>query len=144
MQITPTTLTRFIQAYEQNGTSGEVSTAAQQFADAFVAAGPNGAQCVRNVDFAAALPKRKQLFEQLGYQSSELIDIQESWFDTRYALVKTRWRFLFRSPSDEIEAIEAASSFLVDTGREPFQILLYLAHQDLIEILKERRRAEGA
>jgi len=144
MEPNSTALSRFIQNFEQNRSAGDISLAALQFADAFVAAGPSGAQCVRNVDFAAALPKRKQLFEQLGYQSSEFTDFQESWLDTRYALAKTRWRFHFRSPSGGIDTIEVASTFLVDAGKEPFQILLYLAHQDLIEVLMQHRRAEGA
>jgi hypothetical protein len=131
-------LSRFIQSFERNRASGDVSVVAQQFAEVILVVTPDSVQCIRSVDFAVALPKRKQLFERLGLQSSELIGFKESWLDLRYALANTRWRFIFRSVVGEPESVEVDSTFPIDTAKEPFEIILYLAHQNIMEILKQR------
>ncbi len=131
-------LSRFIRSFEHNSSSGNASEAGKQFAEQFLVVSPHGAQCVRSVDFAAALPKRKELFDGLGRQSSELIGLKEVRLDQRYVLARTRWRFIFEAPGEKQEAVEVESTFMIDTGVEPFQIIVYLAHQDIMEILKQR------
>jgi hypothetical protein len=138
MDCVDSALSHFVRSFEHNSSSGNISEAVKQFADQFLAVSPHGSQCIRSVDFAAALPKRKELFKSLGLQSTELIGMKESLLDRRYALAKTRWRFTFVSQLQEPELVEVESTFLVDLGVEPFQIILYLAHQDIMEILKQR------
>jgi hypothetical protein len=138
MEYVDSALSRFIRSFERHGASGNASQAVGQFAEQFLAVSTHGSQCVRSVDFAAALPKRKVLFDSLGFQSSELIGLKESKLDQRYALAQTRWRFIFQSLLDKPEVVEVESTFLIDIGVEPYQIILYLAHQDIMEILKQR------
>lgn len=125
-------------AIEHNSSSGNTYEVVKQFADEFLAVSPHHSQCVRSANFAAALPKRKELFKSLGLESTELIGVKESRLDQRYALANTRWRFTFLSQLAKPELVEVESTFLVDMGVEPFQIILYLAHQDIMEILKQR------
>jgi hypothetical protein len=131
-------LTHFLRSFERNSNSENSSEAVTQFADVFLVAAPEGVTCVRSVDFASAMPKRKLLFDQYGWQSTELMDVRESWLDARYALVSTRWRFSFRNSVGELEPIEANSTYLIDTGTERFQIVFYLPHQNIIEVLQKR------
>jgi hypothetical protein len=138
MEYVDDALSRFIRSFENNSASGNASEAGKQFAEQFLVVSPRGAQCVRSVDFAAALPKRKELFDSLGRQSSELIGLKKLRLDHRYALAKTRWRFIFQSLVYKPEVVEVESTFMIDTGVEPFQIILYLAHQNIMEILKQR------
>jgi hypothetical protein len=138
MEYVDDALSRFIGSFEQNTVSGNASEVGKQFAEHFVAVSPHGAQCVRSVDFAAALPKRKELFDSLGRQSSALIGFKELRLDHRYALARTQWQFIFQSLQGKPEVVEVESTFMVDTAVEPFQILLYLAHQNIMEILKQR------
>jgi hypothetical protein len=131
-------LARFIRSFEHNSASGDVPAVVQQFAEVFLVVTPDSVQCIRSVDFAVAVPKRKQLFDRLGRQSSELIRFKEIRLDLRYALARTRWRFIFRSVAGEPETVEVDVTYLIHTATEPFKILLYLAHQNIMEILTQR------
>ena len=129
---------RFIQTFARNTAEGKGAELIAQFADSFLYAGPAGSQLVRACDFALALPKRKQIFEQFGYRSTGLADVRETMLDDRYALVHSRWRFTFAPAQGMAYTLDTESSFLVDTGAEPFRILVYVAHQDILEILQKR------
>ncbi len=90
-------------------------------------------------DFAAALPKRKLLFDRLGCQPAILVRLQETRLDARYVLAKTTWRFDFaRVDSEETEQVLTDSTFLIDTGEEEFKIVMYMAHQDIMQVLRDR------
>lgn len=132
---------RFIQAFARNSAESNISELVGQFAESFLFAGPTGNQWVRACDFALALPKRKQVFEQFGHRLTELIDVQEMWLGERYVLVRSRWRFTFERSGQAVESLENESSFLVDAGAEPFRILVYVAHKDILELLQERTTA---
>ena len=141
MEFVDDAISQFIRLFAHNSASANASEVCRQFAEQFLVASPLGIQCVRSVDFAAALPRRKELFDKLGRQSTELIGLKELKLDDRYVLAQTRWRFIFESPAaprDKPDVVEVESTFLVDTGRQPFQIILYLAHQNIMDILKER------
>jgi hypothetical protein len=113
------------------------------YADVFLAGGPHGAQPVRAADFALALPKRYRLFESMGCRSTELIGLQENWLDARYVSVRTQWRLTFERHEKEALSLVGGSTFLIDTGVEPFRILVYLAHTDIMEVLKQHGIAPG-
>jgi hypothetical protein len=128
---------RFFKIYELLISNDDISALVSLFEDVFLAAGPQGAQCVRAEDFALALPKRKQLFDKLGCQSTALVSLQETALDDRYALAKTKWRMTFHQPSGNQEVL-VDSTFLLNMGRPDPKILLYLATQDIMQILKDR------
>ena len=131
-------ITRFFRDFERRTASTDAAAQAAQFADTFLAAGPQGAQCVRAVDFALALPKRKALFDKLGCRSTELASLEEIFLDARYTLVRTRWRMKFEQPDRDPQDLLVSSVFIVDTGGLEFKILLYLANQDIMSVLKDR------
>ena len=133
--ITP--MARFIRDYALHTDKGNVPELIACFADVFLAGGPQGAQPVRASDFALALPKRYKLFETMGCRSTELTGLQENWLDTRYVSARTEWQLTFERPGREPLPIVVQSTYLVDTGTEPFRILVYLAHSDIMAILKE-------
>ena len=139
-----TAIGRFFQLFEQK--SGEESIPAQVslFADPFISADPHGTRCVRLADFAAALPKRKMLFDRLGCKPAVLVNLDETPLDARYVLAKTTWRFDFvRANPEEAEHVLAESTYLVDTGNEEFKIVMYMAHQDIMQVLRERGILQG-
>lgn len=90
-------------------------------------------------DFAAALPKRKLLFDRLGSKPAVMVSLHETQLDARYVLAKTKWRFDFvYSNSGEPEQVFADSTFLIDTGGDEFKIVMYMAHQDIMQVLRDR------
>ena len=132
-----TPIRRFFDAFAHNSDKGNVPELVACFADVFLAAGLHGAQPVRASDFARVLPKRCKMFESMGCKSTELISIQENWLDAQHAAVRTRWRLTFVRPEMEALPIEVDSTYLIDAGREPFRILMYLPHSDIMEVLKQ-------
>ena len=67
------------------------------------------------------------------------VSLHETQLDARYVLAKTTWRFDFaRENSGELEQVLADSTFLVDTGEEEFKIVMYMAHQDIMQVLRDR------
>ena len=128
----------FFDTYARHTATRNVPALVSQFADTFLVAGPSGSQCVHSPDFARALPRRVELFSSLGCQPAELISTEESPLDTRYVLARTMWRFTFTRPEKAAESIDSESIFLIDTGSDPFRILLYLTPHDIMDTLRQR------
>jgi hypothetical protein len=134
-----TAVGRFFHLYAQKSSENDIPALVSQFTDPFISADPQGTHCVRVEDFAAALPRRKLLFDRLGSRPAVLTSLHETPLDARYVLAKTTWRFEFaRENSGESEKVLADSTFLVDTGEEEFKIVMYMAHQDIMQVLRDR------
>jgi hypothetical protein len=131
-----TPIAQFFREFERRASDRDGAAQAEQFADSFLAAGPQGAQCVRASDFALALPKRKELFEKLGCRRTTLAFLEETRLDERYLLVRTRWCMEFGQPGRETKELLVGSVFIIDTGTPEFKIVLYLANQDILTELK--------
>ncbi len=138
MEKSTTPIERFFETYAFHTDKGNVPELIASFADVFLAAGPQGTQPVRACDFALALPRRYKLFESLGCRRTELISLHETRLDERHVSARTEWRLTFEKPGAEPQQIVVESTFLIDAGAEPFRILVYLAHSDIMEILKQR------
>lgn len=138
MSIVDNPVTQFIRSFETQKASVDPAEAVNQFAENFLVVSPQGARCIRSADFVAILPRRRELFDQLGRRSTELMEIEETWLGDRYVVAKTKWRFLFRTADGRDELVDVDTTYLIDTGTNPFQINLYLAHQDLMAVLAER------
>jgi hypothetical protein len=68
-----------------------------------------------------------------------LMSLHETQLDARYVLAKTTWRFDFvRADLGETNKVLADSTFLIDTGNEEFKIAMYMAHQDIMQVLRDR------
>jgi hypothetical protein len=143
MEKVSTSLEAFLRGFELHNNTSDFTSAVSQFADTFMAAGPQGAQCVRASDFALVLPKRKQLFESLGCHSMQLISVDAHALGDRYAMAHTRWKVNLAGSDPAEEDMVVASTFVVDTDQQPFRIVLYLAHQDILAMLKERASANA-
>jgi len=140
---TETPVSRFFDIYARETARNDMPAIVSHFADPFLSAGPSGTQSVRVADFASALPKKKALFSRIESQPSQLIALHETPLDSRYVLARTTWRMFFLADNAAAQQIDVDSTFLIDTGgpeTDPadFKILLYLAHQDLMRIVRER------
>lgn len=129
-------LAGFFATFQHNSDHGTQTETLAQFAETFLAAGPDGAKAVPATLFGPALAKRKELFATLGSRGTELISLDETRLDARYTMARTRWRMTFSRPDLPAQQLEVDSTFLMDTRTQ--QILVYLAHQDMFAILRER------
>lgn len=132
-----TPVERFLRNYERLNAGNDLAATATLFADTFMAAGPQGVQCVRAEDFGRALPKRKQLFQSFGCASTSLVSFSETRLDERFAMAVTRWRMTFRREGHPDREALADSLYLFDMGGDEPKIVLYLAHQDYMKMLRD-------
>jgi len=138
-----TAVSRFLTLYACETADGKLPAVVSHFADTFLLAGPSGSQIVSKSDFAAALPRRKALFHQLGSLPTQLTAVQETPLDSRYVLARTTWRFSFKRENTAAQQFDTDSTFLIDTGlpntpERDYKILLYLPHQDILQTLRDR------
>ena len=138
IQHEATALDHFFESFQRDSNRDDIPSMVSHFAETFLAAGPQGAQCVRSTDFAAMLPKRKQLFARLGCRPATFVSLQQTPLDARYVTAKTTWRLDFDRGNAGIEEVLVDSTYLLDTGASPFKIVLYLSHQDIMQVLRER------
>lgn len=128
----------FMRDYEHNVAAGNLPALIEQSADPFMAATPQGAKTLSAADFAKSLPARRQLFDRTGRNSSTLADIHTIPLGARYTLALTKWRFSFEQAQNGPKEILVDSSFIVDTAGGEFKIILYLAGDDIMALMKER------
>ena len=129
-------LSGFFATYLHNIDHGTEADTLAQFADTLLVARPDGARAVPITAFGPGIAERKQLFEKLGCRSTELVGLDETPLDARYTLARTRWRMTFARPDLPGEHLEVDSTFLIDT--QTGKILVYLAHQDIFALLRQR------
>lgn len=136
---------QFFRAFEVNSAEGNMEAVVAQFAEVFMAAGPQGEKVVRASDFAAALPRRKQLFASLGCPAASLVSLRQTQLDKRYVMANAKWSFELGGgqSAGRPEEVHVESTYIVNTAAEPFRIVFYLAHQDIVAILKERGMLQG-
>lgn len=142
MLKTETPVSRFFALYAKETAESNIPAVVSHFAETFLFASPSGTQPVRASDFAAALPKRKALFDTLGSQPTELTAVHETPLDSRYVLVRTTWSFSFLRDGVPAQHLNTDSTFLIDTGlpdtpESDFKILLYLPHHDIMQLLRD-------
>jgi hypothetical protein len=141
MSSSPSTMETFFRNHERNSNSGSIGPLISQFSGVFLVGGALGAQVVEANAFALAVQKRKQQFDDMGWQSTGLVSLRETTLNERYTMVETRWRMTFASEDQSPEEIEADSTFIVYTGCEEPKIVMYLPHQDALATLANRRAA---
>src|ERR1700741_4313260 len=116
MQQTDTGVRQFREGFGEVSAGGTPEAMAAQFGEMFLAAGPQGANCVRREDFARILPQRKELFDRLGLKKTELVAMEVSMLDARFALAKTRWRFEFERMGHDSIGVLVNSTYMLDCG----------------------------
>ena len=134
----PDIIETFFKEYEQAGNTLNTAQLLTQFADNFVVAAPHGTKSIRASDFVTILPQRKALFDQMGCQSSTLHSLRMTPLGQHYVLAETTWRFHFSLPGNRSEELEVESTFLIHTDGETLKIVLYLPHQDIMAVLRDR------
>jgi hypothetical protein len=132
------TLKAFFRLYEQVSNSTDTESMLAHFADPFTVATPQGPQIVRASDFARILPRRKALFDNLGCQAATIDSLNATHLNDHFALVDTTWRMRFVLPNCRSDEFIVASSFMVYIEGSATKIFVYMPHQDIMQILRDR------
>jgi hypothetical protein len=128
----------FFKEYEHAGNTVNTAQLLTQFADNFMVAAPHGTTSIRASDFITILPQRKALFDLMGCQLSTLHSLRITPLGKHYDLVQTTWRFHFSLPGNRSEEVDVDSTFLIHTANDALKIVLYLPHQDIMAVLRDR------
>ena len=136
MEIKSDAVDSFLREFERNIASGDVPALLALFADPFLAATPQGAKMVTTSDYAKALSARSGLFERAGCKATSLVSVQPVALSSRYALALTKWRWVFAGEHAQPKEVFADTAYIVDTGVDPFKIILYLPAEDIMAVLK--------
>jgi len=137
MPFTPQALDQFMATYERNTASDDPAAVVAQFADTFLAAGPDGSVVIPAAAFAQKLPLRKQHFDNAGLRFTRLIARRDTPIGERYVLVDTQWQMDFAPPGKPAVTLTPQSSFLIDMGAPQPKILAYLSHQDIFKLMED-------
>ncbi|MGA2571502.1 MAG: hypothetical protein ABSF23_13365 [Terracidiphilus sp.] len=143
MDNTLSSVESFIRDYARNISAGNGAALLAQFADPFLAAMPQGAKVVSVAEHAKALPGRREFFERSGFRSTSLVSLHPIPLSSRYTLALTKWSMTFAVAQGAPREILLDSALIVDTGVDPFKIILYLAAEDLATVLKDNGIMEG-
>jgi hypothetical protein len=135
-----TPASRFFAAYERNIAEGNIGALAAQFAESYLNGSPHGCQILQSADLAAGLPRRRQMLNSLGCGPSRLISLTEIPLGERFVLAQTRWAFEVDGAED---SITVNSSFVLEIG-EPVRIVAYIAHQNLVAMLKAQQQESAS
>lgn len=132
----------FLNLFEVNSNVGNAEEAVKQFAEVFLAADSGGAKAVPSSVLMMAIPQRKKLFESVGKSVTRLKSVEKIALDDRYVLLRTEWLVTFDQSFDRgagrCEELTLRSTFLVYRSADGLKIVLYLSHQDLMSVLRER------
>ena len=126
MDASCTSVEAFFREYERGAL-------AACFAPDFLYAGPDGARAMDLAGFAEALPRRRELFERSGHRGTRLVAVRSQAITSVYTLAETEWSFLF----DQAEITNTAS-FLLQKSGDGWKIVLYLPHQEIASLMRER------
>jgi hypothetical protein len=138
MSLAQDALDQFLLTYERNAANVHPEAVAAQFADSFIAAGPEGSAIISGKLFAQKLPQRKELFQRAGHRSSRLVSRRDIPIGDRYVVVDTRWEMDFAPDGQPGTSLNVGSVFLIDMGGPEPKILAYLTHQDIFRLMQER------
>lgn len=138
LKAVSTSVEEFFRSLEQETAEGNFAAMAERFAENFIAASPNGAKIASRSIFVGSMPQRKEMFDKLGAKPARLRSLETTPIDARYTLAKGRWLLEFAREGHSPQEMFADSTYVVDTGEEPYRIILYLTSQDLPKLMVER------
>jgi hypothetical protein len=115
-----------------NGDGGE--EASRQFAEVFMAADSEGGRMVPAAALSKVVAMKRKMLEGAGSHRTRLVSLEERPLGDWYVLVETEWVMEFETG----EEVKLRSTFILYRSEGGLRIVFYLAHQDLVGVLRER------
>ncbi|MHB8902433.1 MAG: nuclear transport factor 2 family protein [Thermoguttaceae bacterium] len=86
----------FFARYEEGANSFDPDLVTCLYTAEFMAGDPNGVSCGRN-DRALrdAVIRRKEFFQQIGFQRATILHVEATPLDEKYTMVKVHWHMTF-------------------------------------------------
>lgn len=105
-----------------------------QFADQFLATDPARALVLSREALLAALPARRKMFDQAGIGPIRRVAATQLELDATHLLVTSDWA----ADRADAEPLMLESTFLIRRDGDDLSILVYLNHNDIMELLTRK------
>ena len=128
----------FFEAFAAKSTESDIEGLTRLYAPTILVAGPDGTHVVTSADLLRAISKRKQLFESIGYRSTTLVGLHEIELDQRYMLARAEWQWQFEPGGAARDELTLPSTFIVERSSDGPRIVVYVMHQDVVGVLRDR------
>ena len=130
-----TQLEKLFTGYETAFSNLDIRENAEFFADTFISAGPKGVIAQNKADYIKKAGQASAYYKSVGQTSAKIISKSFVPISDQYTMVTVHWGASFKKTGDEL--VEFDVSYIVqETGKEP-KIILFIAHQDEEEAMKE-------
>jgi hypothetical protein len=133
-----TPIRKFFARYEEGANSFDPALVTSQFADAFMEAGPAGANAMRNdAAFRQAIPQREALFRRIGFRSARVLDVADTALDEHYTMAKVHWHLVFeKDPGVPLDFNFFITYFLFAPG-DGYKVVFYISHDDERKLMRD-------
>jgi hypothetical protein len=128
----------FFERFQMLNARADVETLIELYASNVMVAGPAGPTIITAAHLLGAISKRKQLLDDAGHRETSLVGFEESPLTPRYSLVRTEWRWVFDQGSGQQTTVTLPSTFVVDRSGDVPHILVYILHDDVTAVLRQR------
>jgi hypothetical protein len=128
----------FFERFQRLNAGADVEKLIELYASSVMVAGPAGPNVITAPYLLGVISKRKQLFDAAGHRKTALVGFEEIPLTSRYSLVRTEWQWVFEPASGEQTTVMLPSTFVVDCSGDAPHILVYIPHDDVTAILKQR------
>ena len=127
-------LKKLFDAYEKAYSELDLETTATFFADTFISAGPKGTIAQSKKEFLSKAKQAADFYRSVGMEYGKILSTKENPLGDHHSVVTVHWGVKFRKTGYKL--IEFDVSYIVDkTGPEP-KIVMFVAHQDEEEAMK--------
>ena len=137
-EFAPGGLRGFFEGFAASSNAGDIDALARLYAPTIMVAAPTGAHVVSSADLTRAIPQRRRMLDALGCRRTSLAGLEETPLDDRYTLVRAEWRWDFEPAGGAPTALTLPSTFIVDRSGDAPRIVVYVMHQDLTVVLRDR------
>jgi hypothetical protein len=133
----------FFERFQTMNARADVEKLIELYASHVMVAGPAGPTIITAPNLLSVISKRKQLLDDAGHRETTLVGFEESPLTPRYSLVQTEWQWVFDQVSGEQTTVTLPSTFVVDRSGDVPHILVYILHDDVASILRQRGLLES-
>jgi hypothetical protein len=128
----------FFERFQMLNARADLEKLTELYASRVMVAGPAGPNVITAPDLLGVISKRKQLLDDAGHRETALVGFEEIPLTPRYSLVRTEWRWVFEQASGEQTTVLLPSTFVVDRSGDAPHILVYILHDDVTAVLRQR------
>jgi hypothetical protein len=128
----------FFEQFQRLNASADTEKLVELYASSVMVAGPAGANVIAPSNLLGLISKRKQLLDEAGHRKTVLVGFEETPLTPRYSLVRAEWEWVFQPAGGEQTTVTLPSTFVVDRSGDAPHILVYILHDDVTAILRQR------